>query len=81
MRWSMRGPDMAEIGCGLVAYDADDAAKIKGRGLSGYAALVLGITGPRRDGPSRGPRGRVCAVGEVSSEWANSANGRAAMRP
>ena len=27
----IRGPDGAEIGRGLVAYDAEDAAKIKGR--------------------------------------------------
>ncbi len=40
----VRGPDMAEIGRGLVAYDAEDAEKIKGRSSSD-AALVLGITG------------------------------------
>jgi glutamate 5-kinase len=45
----IRGPDGAEIGRGLVAYDADDADKIKGRssadilsilGFGGRAAMV-----------------------------------------
>ena len=40
----VRGPDMAEVGRGLVAYDADDAEKIKGRSSSD-AAQILGITG------------------------------------
>ena len=40
----VRGPDMAEIGRGLVAYDADDAEKIRGRS-SADAALLLGVTG------------------------------------
>jgi glutamate 5-kinase len=37
----IRGPDAAEIGRGLVAYDAVDAAKITGRS----SADVLGILG------------------------------------
>jgi len=37
----IRGPDTAEIGRGLVAYDAEDAAKIKGRS----SADILGILG------------------------------------
>src|SRR5262249_39758389 len=37
----IRGPDTAEIGRGLVAYDADDAAKIKGHS----SADILGILG------------------------------------
>src|SRR5262249_50024004 len=37
----IRGPDTAEIGRGLVAYDAVDAAKIKGRS----SAEILGILG------------------------------------
>jgi glutamate 5-kinase len=45
----IRGPDGAEVGRGLVAYDADDAAKIRGRssadilsilGFDGRAAMV-----------------------------------------
>ncbi|MEO6382508.1 MAG: glutamate 5-kinase [Nitrobacter sp.] len=40
----VRGPDTHEIGRGLVAYDADDAAKIKGRSSSD-AAQILGISG------------------------------------
>src|SRR6187200_2727459 len=38
----IRGPDGAEIGRGLVAYDAEDAAKII-RKSSGDIALILGI--------------------------------------
>jgi len=37
----IRGPDTAEVGRGLVAYDAEDAAKIKGRS----SADILGILG------------------------------------
>jgi glutamate 5-kinase len=40
----VRGPDGAEIGRGLVAYDADDAEKVKGRPTSDIL-LVLGIEG------------------------------------
>ena len=40
----IRGPDTAEIGRGLVAYDAADAEKIKGRDSREIASL-LGITG------------------------------------
>jgi glutamate 5-kinase len=40
----IRGPDGAEIGRGLVAYDATDAAKIV-RKSSGDIALILGIEG------------------------------------
>ena len=40
----VRGPDGHEIGRGLVAYDADDADKIKGRS-SADALLILGYTG------------------------------------
>ena len=40
----VRGPDGAEIGRGLVAYDADDAEKIKGRS-SADVLLILGFTG------------------------------------
>jgi glutamate 5-kinase len=40
----VRGPDGAEIGRGLVAYDAADADKIKGR-PSGDILLLLGIEG------------------------------------
>jgi glutamate 5-kinase len=40
----IRGPDGAEIGRGLVAYDAEDAEKIKGRS-SADILLILGIEG------------------------------------
>ena len=40
----VRGPDGAELGRGLVAYDAVDAEKIKGR-PSGDILLLLGIEG------------------------------------
>jgi glutamate 5-kinase len=38
----VRGPDGAEIGRGLSAYDADDADKIKGRS-SADVLLILGF--------------------------------------
>ena len=40
----VRGPDGHEIGRGLVAYDADDAEKIRGRS-SADVLLILGYTG------------------------------------
>jgi len=40
----VRGPDGAEIGRGLIAYDASDAEKIKGRS-SADILLILGYTG------------------------------------
>jgi glutamate 5-kinase len=40
----IRGPDGAEIGRGLVAYDAEDAAKIV-RKSSNEIVLILGIEG------------------------------------
>jgi glutamate 5-kinase len=40
----LRGPDGSEIGRGLVAYDAEDAEKIKGRPSSDIL-LILGIDG------------------------------------
>src|SRR5690348_6292721 len=40
----VRGPDGAEIGRGLIAYDADDADKIKGRS-SADVLSILGFTG------------------------------------
>jgi len=40
----VRGPDGAEVGRGLIAYDADDAEKIKGRS-SADVMLILGYTG------------------------------------
>jgi glutamate 5-kinase len=40
----IRGPDGIEIGRGLVAYDAEDAAKIKGR-PSGAILSILGFAG------------------------------------
>jgi glutamate 5-kinase len=41
---TIRGPDGAEVGRGIVAYDADDAEKIKGKS-SGDILLILGIAG------------------------------------
>src|SRR5882672_5184194 len=40
----IRGPDGGELGRGLVAYDAEDAAKIV-RKSSSYIVLILGIEG------------------------------------
>jgi glutamate 5-kinase len=40
----VRGPDGAEIGRGLVAYDAADAERIRGRSSSDIL-LILGFTG------------------------------------
>ncbi len=40
----IRGPDGAEIGRGLVAYDADEADKIRGKS-SGDIAQILGFAG------------------------------------
>ena len=40
----IRGPDGSEVGRGLVAYDAEDADKIKGRS-SADIPHVLGFTG------------------------------------
>ena len=40
----VRGPDTHEIGRGLIAYDAEDAEKIKGRSSPDVMA-ILGISG------------------------------------
>ena len=40
----VRGPDGAEIGRGLIAYDADDAVRIRGKS-SGDIVLILGFAG------------------------------------
>jgi glutamate 5-kinase len=40
----VRGPDGGEVGRGLVAYDAEDAERIKGRSSSDIA-LILGLEG------------------------------------
>jgi glutamate 5-kinase len=40
----VRGPDGHEVGRGLIAYDVDDAEKIKGRS-SADVLLILGYTG------------------------------------
>ena len=40
----VRGPDLHEVGRGLIAYDAEDAERIKGR-TSADASRVLGIRG------------------------------------
>jgi len=58
----VRGPDADEIGRGLVAYDADDAEKIKGHS-SPDAMVILGITGRaemiHRDDLVIGPNGVI----------------------
>ena len=59
----VRGPNTHEIGRGLVAYDADDAEKIRGRSSSD-AAQILGISGRaemihRDDLVVGGPRGEA----------------------
>ena len=61
----VRGPDTHEIGRGLVAYDAEDADRIKGRSSSD-AAQILGISGRaemihRDDLVVGGPRGTESA--------------------
>ena len=40
----IRGPDGGEIGRGLIAYDAEDAVKIRGKS-SGDILLILGFAG------------------------------------
>jgi glutamate 5-kinase len=40
----VRGPDTSEVGRGLIAYDADDAERIKGRSSPDVMA-ILGISG------------------------------------
>ena len=58
----MRGPDGHEIGRGLVAYDADDAEKIKGR-IVRRCETILGISGRaemiHRDDLVIGPSGVI----------------------
>ena len=60
----VRGPDTDEIGRGLVAYDADDAERIKGRS-SPDVAMILGVSGRaemiHRDDLVVGPAGAVPA--------------------
>ena len=60
----VRGPDTHEVGRGLVAYDFEDAEKIKGRS-SRDVADILGITGRaemiHRDDLVVGPKGTVPA--------------------
>src|SRR6202030_2984864 len=60
----VRGPDTHEVGRGLVAYDADDAEKIKGRS-SGDVLTILGISGRaemiHRDDLVIGPSGAIQA--------------------
>ena len=48
----VRGPDGAEVGRGLIAYDADDADKIKGRS-SADILLDPRLYRPHRDDPPR----------------------------
>ncbi|WP_257170028.1 glutamate 5-kinase [Bradyrhizobium sp. SRS-191] len=60
----VRGPDTDEIGRGLVAYDADDAERIKGRS-SPDVAVILGMSGRaemiHRDDLVIGPAGVTSA--------------------
>ena len=48
----IRGPDGAEIGRGLCAYDMEDAQKIRGRSSADIADASR-LQRPRGDGPSR----------------------------
>jgi glutamate 5-kinase len=61
----VRGPDTHEIGRGLVAYDADDAEKIKGRS-SPDVMVILGVSGRaemiHRDDLVIGPQGAFPAA-------------------
>ena len=56
----VRGPDTREIGRGLIAYDAEDADRIKGRSSPDVMA-ILGISGRsemiHRDDLVVGPQG------------------------
>jgi glutamate 5-kinase len=58
----VRGPDTHEVGRGLVAYDADDAEKIKGRS-SPDVMSILGVSGRaemiHRDDLVVGPAGTI----------------------
>jgi glutamate 5-kinase len=60
----VRGPDTHEIGRGLVAYDAEEADKIKGRSSPDVMA-ILGINGRaemiHRDDLVVGPSGAYSA--------------------
>jgi len=60
----VRGPDTHEIGRGLVAYDAEDAEKVKGRS-SPDVMTILGISGRaemiHRDDLVVGPAGAIPA--------------------
>src|SRR5438128_4041044 len=60
----VRGPDTHEIGRGLVAYDAEDAEKVKGRSSPDVMA-ILGISGRaemiHRDDLVVGPAGAIPA--------------------
>ena len=60
----VRGPDTDEIGRGLVAYDADDAERIRGRS-SPDVMMILGVSGRaemiHRDDLVVGPAGTVPA--------------------
>ena len=54
----IRGPDGAEVGRGIVAYDAEDAAKIRGRSVRRHFADSR-HSRPRRDGAPGRPRART----------------------
>ena len=78
----VRGPDGAEIGRGLVAYDADDADKIKGRS-SADILLDPRLRRPRRDDPPRrsGARRRLNPSSRGGRMSEAAWNGRNAARP
>ena len=70
----VRGPDTHEIGRGLVAYDAEDAEKIKGRSSPDVMAHS-GHQRPGRDDPSRrsggGPGwGHSGQIERFQAKWA-----------
>ena len=72
----VRGPDTHEIGRGLVAYDAEDADKIKGRSSPDVMA-ILGISGRaemiHRDDLVVGPSGAYSAE---LGQWPSRPAGR-----
>ena len=77
----IRGPDGAEIGRGLVAYDAEDADKIKGRS-SADILVDPRLRRPHRDGaPGRsGGAARLTGI-TIPLSALCSRDGTAAVRP
>ena len=74
----VRGPDTHEIGRGLVAYDAEDAEKIKGRS-SPDVMTILGISGRaemiHRDDLVIGPSGALSQARPKLGQWPSGHGG------